>query len=90
LSKEVESVFDMRDAGLLGRELQAPVSQKLLNQWFDFVFQQFLGCAGDDEVITPASVRTQTSSLTLTNRPATYNGTWIGAHDTPQWRLACL
>ena len=51
LSEEVESVFDMRDAGLLWRELQAPVSQKLLNQWFDFVFQQFLGCAGDDEVI---------------------------------------
>ena len=44
-------MLDMRDAGFLWRELQAPVAQKLLDQWPDFIFQQFLGRAGDDEVI---------------------------------------
>ena len=51
LSKEVESGFDGRDAGFLGRELQAPVGQKLFDQWLDFIFQQFLGAASDDEVV---------------------------------------
>jgi len=51
LAQEVESLFDVRDASFLWRELQAPVVQKLLNQRLDFVFQQFLGAAGNDEVI---------------------------------------
>ena len=51
LSEEVESGFDVCDAGFLGRELQAPVAQELINQWLDFIFQQFLGAAGDDEVV---------------------------------------
>ena len=51
LSEEVEPLFDRRDAGFLGRELQTPVAQKLLDQWFDFIFQHFLGRAGDDEVV---------------------------------------
>ena len=33
-------LFDMRDAGLLGRELQAPFAHELLDQWLDFIFQQ--------------------------------------------------
>ena len=51
LSEEVESLFDRRDAGFLWRELQAPVAQKLLDQWPDFLFQHVLVHAGDDEVI---------------------------------------
>ena len=51
LSEEVEPVVDMGDAGFLGRELQAPVAQELLDQRFDFIFQQLLGHAGDNEVI---------------------------------------
>ena len=51
LSEEVEPLLDVRDAGFLWRELQAPVAQKLLDQWLDFIFQHVLGRAGDDEVI---------------------------------------
>jgi len=51
LSEEVEPLFDMCDAGFLWRELQTPVSQELLDQWLDFVFQHVLGRAGDDEVV---------------------------------------
>src|SRR6266571_624913 len=51
LSEEVESIFDGRDAGFLGRELQTPVAHKLLDQWLGFIFQQFLGRTGDDEVV---------------------------------------
>src|SRR5947207_3216451 len=51
LSEEVESVFDLHGAGFLRRELQAPVLQKLLDQWPDFIFQHFLGHTGNDEVI---------------------------------------
>jgi hypothetical protein len=50
-SEEVEPLLNVRDAGFLWRELQAPVAQKLLDQWLDFIFQQFLGRAGNDEVI---------------------------------------
>ena len=39
LPKEVEAVFDMRDAGLLRRELQGTVEQEPLDQWLDFIFQ---------------------------------------------------
>ena len=51
LSEEVKPLLDVRDAGFLWRELQAPVAQELLDQWLDFVFQHFLGRAGDDEVV---------------------------------------
>src|SRR5439155_4474925 len=51
LSEEIEPFVDMRDAGLLGRELQAAVAQELLDQRSDFVFQHVLGRAGNDEVI---------------------------------------
>src|ERR1700679_468971 len=51
LSEEVEPLLDVRDAGFLWRELQAPVAQKLLDQWLDFIFQHVLGRAGDDEVV---------------------------------------
>jgi hypothetical protein len=50
-SEEVEPLLNVRDAGFLWRELQTPVAQKLLDQWLDFIFQQFLGRAGDDEVV---------------------------------------
>ncbi len=51
-SEEVEPLLNVRDAGFLWRELQTPVAQKLLDQWFDFIFQQLLNFrAGDDEVI---------------------------------------
>ena len=43
LSEEVEPLLDVRDAGFLWRELQAPVAQELLDQWLDFIFQQVLG-----------------------------------------------
>lgn len=51
LSEEVKPLCDVRDARLLWRELQAPIAQKLFDQWLDFIFQQFLGAAGDDEVV---------------------------------------
>ena len=51
LSEEVVPLFNMRDAGFLWRELQAPVAQELLDQWLDFIFQHGLVRAGDDEVI---------------------------------------
>ncbi len=51
LSEEVEPLPDVRDAGFLWRELQAPVAQELLDQWLDFIFQHGLVRAGDDEVI---------------------------------------
>jgi len=44
-------LLDVRDAGFLWRELQAPVAQELLDQWPDFIFQHVLGRAGDDEVV---------------------------------------
>ena len=51
LSEEVEPLVNMRDAGFLWRELQAPFAQKLLDEGTDFLFQHVLGRAGDDEVI---------------------------------------
>jgi len=55
LSEEVKPLLDRRDAGLLGRELQAPVEHELLDQWLNFIFQPFLGGAGNDEVIRIAN-----------------------------------
>ena len=55
LSEEVEPLLDVRDAGFLWRELQAPVAQELLDQWPDFIFQHILGRAGDDEVVRIAN-----------------------------------
>ena len=51
LPQEVEALFDMRDAGFLGRELQAPFEQEPLDQWLDFILQQLFRASGDDEVI---------------------------------------
>jgi len=51
LSEEVEPLVNRRDAGFLGRELQAPFAQELLDEGTDFLFQHVLGRAGDDEVV---------------------------------------
>jgi len=51
LTQEIEPLADMRDACLLGRELQTTVVQKLLDEWPDFIFQEFLGTARDNEVV---------------------------------------
>ncbi len=49
LPKEVEAIFDMRDAGFLGWELQAPVEHKTFDQRLDLTLQKLLRASGDDE-----------------------------------------
>jgi len=51
LSKEVESLVDMRDERFLRGELQAPLTEKLLHQGPDFIFQHFSRRAGNHEVV---------------------------------------
>ena len=42
LSEEVKPFLDMRDHGLLGREVQATLLQERLNKGFHFIFQELL------------------------------------------------
>ena len=51
LPQEVEALFDMRDTGLLRRELQATFGHEPFDQWLDFILQQLFRAASDDEVI---------------------------------------
>ncbi len=51
LSEELKAVRDVRDPGLLLREFQPSFAQKLLDERFDFGFEQLLGAARNHEVI---------------------------------------
>ena len=49
--EEVEPLGDMRDTGLLRRELKPPFSEEPFDQGSDFILQPLFRVAGDDEVI---------------------------------------
>jgi hypothetical protein len=51
LSEEVEALFHVRNDRLRGRKFQPSFVQKLLDEGFDFSFQQFFRSTGDDEII---------------------------------------
>ena len=51
LSQKVKSPFDVRNGGLLFREFQSSFAEKCRNERFDFLFQNLLRDARNDEVI---------------------------------------
>ena len=51
LPQKIEPVVNVGYDRFLRGQFQSALCQKLCDDWFDFLFQQFFGCAGDDEVI---------------------------------------
>jgi len=51
LSEEIKAVLHVRDDRLRRREFKTSFLQELLDEGFDFSFQQFSRFTGDDEVI---------------------------------------
>jgi hypothetical protein len=51
LAEEIKAVLHVRDDRLRWREFKTSFLQELLDEGFDFSFQQFFRFTGDDEVI---------------------------------------
>jgi hypothetical protein len=50
VAQKIKAVLDVRDAGFLRGEFEPTLVKELLYQRFDFMFQQFIRAAGNDEI----------------------------------------
>src|SRR3989337_4550356 len=51
LPKKIKPIIDMRDTGLVRRELKPSFSQEMLDQWSDLILQHLVRVAGNNEVV---------------------------------------
>ncbi len=51
LAQEIKPILDMRDEGLLWRELETPFSQELFNKRLNFLFQKFFRSPSHQKVV---------------------------------------
>jgi hypothetical protein len=51
LSEKIKALWDIGNRSLRWRQLKTPLGEKVLDEWFDFIFQKLFRVSGDDEVI---------------------------------------
>ena len=70
LSEKIKALRHRRDDCLHGRKFKPAFSQKLLDEGFDFSFQQFFRFAGEDKVSSPGEFHPEALSELYMNLSA--------------------